>query len=136
MGSFFLNRARSSNSESLIFDSCNKAELYLKRGLEAFEKIKNDSNVALLYTNMGHLHRILAHASSPMERCELTNTEKLHYNKAFVNYKKALQVLGERIKCPGIWDIVRWELSTALFTMATILHDHPNPELVSLLFFQ
>ncbi|KAF5299483.1 hypothetical protein FQR65_LT01064 [Abscondita terminalis] len=129
LGTFFLNRARNSTAESIIFDSCNKAEPYLKRGLEIFEKIKNDSNVALLYTNIGHLHRILAHASSPRERCELTSKEKLHYNKAFINYKKALQVLGDRSHSPGIWDVVKWELSTALFTMATILHDHPNPAL-------
>jgi len=129
LGTFFLNRARNSTAESVIFDSCNKAEPHLKRGMEVFEKIKNDSNVSLLYTNMGHLHRILAHASSPTERCDLTSKEKLYYNKAFINYKKALQVLGERSNCPGIWDVVKWELSTALFTMATVLHDHPNPAL-------
>lgn len=130
LGTFFLNRARNSSSELVIFDSCNKAEPYLKKGLDMFEKIKNDNNVALLYTNMGHLHRVLAHANSPTERCELTNKEKLHYNKAFMNYKKALQVLNDRSHCPGIWDVVKWELSTALFTMATVLHDHPNPSLV------
>lgn len=131
IGTFYLNQARSQGNESLVFDFAAKAEPYLKRSLEIFEKIKNDSNTALLYTNLGHLHRLLAHANSPSERQDLTNKEKVHYKKAFVNYKKALQVLGDRQTCPGIWDVVKWELSTALFTMATISHDHPSPALVS-----
>lgn len=59
----------------------------------------------------------------------------MHYKKAFVNYKKALQVLGERHNSPGIWDVVKWELSTALFTMATILVEHPDPALVRIINF-
>lgn len=107
------------------------AEPYLARGLEIFEKVKDEANTALLYANMGHLHRLLAHTNTPADRGELTQREKLHYNKAFINYKKALQVLGERHTCPSVWDAVKWELSTALFTMGSIMHENPPSHLVS-----
>lgn len=102
----------------------------MTRGLEIFEKVKDEANTALLYANTGHLHRMLAHTNTPADRGELTQQEKLHYNKAFINYKKALQVLGERHHCPGVWDAVKWELSTALFTMGTIIHENPPSHLV------
>lgn len=107
------------------------AEQYLTRGLEIFEKVKDEANTALLYANTGHLHRLLAHTNTPVDRGELTPQEKLHYNKAFINYKKALQVLGERHHCPGVWDAVKWELSTALFTMGSIMHENPPSHLVN-----
>lgn len=134
VASFYLNRAKSGKTKSVIIDSCKKGEPYLKRGLEIFEKVKDDDNIALLYTNMGHLHRLLAHANTPVERGELTMQEKLHYNKAFLNYKKALQVLADRRHSPNIWDAVTWELSTALFTMASIMLENPSPALVSAYF--
>ncbi|KAJ8959533.1 hypothetical protein NQ314_006270 [Rhamnusium bicolor] len=125
VASYYLNMAKVSKSEEDIIETCMKGEPYLTRGLEIFEKIKDDANIALLYANMGHLHRLLAHASTPAERGELTVQEKLHYNKAFINYKKALQVLGDRKYCPGVWDAVKWELSTALFNMGSIMHENP-----------
>ncbi|KAJ8981559.1 hypothetical protein NQ317_009819 [Molorchus minor] len=128
VASYYLNMAKTFTGEDVI-SVCKKAEHLLQHGLEIFEKVKDDSNIALLHTNMGHLHRLLAHAHSPPERGELTTKEKLHYNKAFVNYKKALQVLGERKHCPSIWDIVKWELSTALFNMGSIMHEHPPSSL-------
>lgn len=131
IASFYLNRAKNGKTKSVIMDSCKKGGPYLKRGLEVFEKVKDDDNIALLYTNMGHLHRLLAHANTPVERGELTSQEKLHYNKAFLNYKKALQVLGDRKHSPNIWDAVTWELSTALFTMGTIMLENPSPSIVS-----
>lgn len=136
VASYYLNRARAINSPDDIVALCEKAEINLKRALEAFEKAKNESNMALLYTNMGHLHRLLAHTNTPSDRGELTAKEKIHYNKSFINYKKALQVLGGRSYAPGIWDAVTWELSTALFTMASIMHEHPNPSLVSNIIFK
>lgn len=135
IASFYLNRAKNAKTKSVTVDSCKKGEPYLKRGLEIFEKVKDDDNIALLYTNMGHLHRLLAHANTPEERGELTMQEKLHYNKALLNYKKALQVLGERKHSPHIWDAVTWELSTALFTMGTIMLENPSPALVSNLYY-
>ncbi|CAH1374318.1 unnamed protein product [Tenebrio molitor] len=125
VASFYLNKAKSSKTGGQIQDMCKKAEPYLQRGLAVFEKVKDDANIALLYTNTGHLHRLLAHANTPDNRGELSPKEKLHYNKAFINYKKALQVLSDRKHCPGIWDAVRWELSTAFFNMGTIMLENP-----------
>nr|CAH7736010.1 unnamed protein product [Callosobruchus chinensis] len=129
VASYYLNKAKTEKKTDDIISTCKKGEPYLTRGLEIFEKVKDDANIALLYTNMGHLHRLLAYANTPTERSELTQQEKLHYNKAFVNYKKALQVLGERDHCPGIWDAVKWELSTALFNMGSIMHENPPSHL-------
>ncbi|KAI4459895.1 erythroid differentiation-related factor 1 [Holotrichia oblita] len=125
IGSFYLNKAKNSREETMVVELCKKAETYLKQGLDIFEKVKDDANTALLYTNMGHLHRLLAHISIPTGRGELTSKEKYYYNKSFEFYKKALQVLGERKHSPNIWDAVKWELSTALFTMGCTLHENP-----------
>ncbi|CAG9818393.1 unnamed protein product [Phaedon cochleariae] len=129
VASYYLNRAKIEKTGDDIILTCKKGEPYLARGLEVFEKVKDDANIALLYTNMGHLHRLLAHAHTPTERSELTPKEKFHYNKAFINYKRALQVLGERKHCPNIWDAVKWELSTALFNMGSIMHENPSSHL-------
>ncbi|KAG5878620.1 hypothetical protein JTB14_019523 [Gonioctena quinquepunctata] len=126
VASYYLNRAKTEKTSPDIILTCKKAETYLSRGLEIFERVKDEANTALLYSNSGHLHRLLAHAHTPEERGEITSQEKLHYNKAFINYKKALQVLGERHNCPGIWDAVKWELSTSLFNMGTIMLENPS----------
>lgn len=131
IGSFYLNRAKNSNEEAVVIELCKKAETYLKLGLDTFEKVKDDANTALLYTNMGHLNRLLAHINIPSGRGELTSKEKYYYNKSFEFYKKALQVLGDRKHSPNIWDAVKWELSTALFTMGCTLHENPPSDVVS-----
>lgn len=129
IGSYYLNRAKTEKKMNDITQTCKKAEGYLQRGLTLFENVKDTANVALLYTNIGHLYRLLAHANTPADRGEITHQEKLHYNKAIINYKKALQVLGDRENCPGIWDAVKWELSTALFNMGWIMHENPPSHL-------
>ncbi|KAL3280357.1 hypothetical protein HHI36_017846 [Cryptolaemus montrouzieri] len=124
-GMYFLNLAKNGKDKKDLMDTARKAEMYLARGLEVFEKVKDEANIALLYTNIGHMHRLLGYAWTPETREELTQREKFHFNKSFLNYKKALQVLGNRQCNPGIWDSVTWELSTAMFNMATIMHEHP-----------
>lgn len=55
------------------------------------------------------------------------NTQERHfYNKALASYQKAVQVLGSRKTNPAIWDTVTWDLSTTLYTMATLLQDYPT----------
>lgn len=132
VASLYLNKAKSAEIGENRIEMCKKAEPFLIRGLIVFKKVKDQANTALLYSNMGHLHRLLAHANMPDLRGELTEKERTHYNKAIVNYKKALQVLAERQYCPAIWDLVTWDLSTALFNMGTIMHENPSPCLVSL----
>ncbi|XP_022917617.1 erythroid differentiation-related factor 1 [Onthophagus taurus] len=130
VGSFYLNKAKQAEKLDDILEIAKKAESHLKKGIELFENAKDAANSALLYTNMGHLHRLLAHhVSYPEKRGQLTAKEKFHYEKSFENYKKALQVLGDRKNSPQVWDAVRWELSTALFSMGTILHEYPTSQL-------
>ncbi|KAF5269378.1 hypothetical protein FQA39_LY08770 [Lamprigera yunnana] len=129
LGTFYIRRAKNSPLESLIVDSCHKAESCLKRGLTIFESIKDRSNIALLYSNIANVHRTLAHTGFPTDRSELTPNEKMHFNKAFTNYKKALLELEDRSHSPEVWDVVKWELSTALFTMASVLNDMLQPQL-------
>ena len=131
IGTFYLNRAKNTRDEFLVENSCLKAEKYLKRGTEIFEEAKDSANSALLHTNMGHLHRFMAHVDAPVNRGELTQTEKIHYGRAFTHYKRALQVLGSRESSPFIWDAVKWELSTASFMMGCTLHDNPPTDVVS-----
>ncbi|XP_030767358.1 erythroid differentiation-related factor 1 [Sitophilus oryzae] len=125
LASYYLNVAKNAKLPKDIIEACNKSEPYLVKGLQLFEKANNDANIALLSSNMGHLHRLLAYAHTPEERSELTPQERKHYSKAFQSYKRALRVLGDRKHCPGIWDAVTWELSTALFTVSCILYENP-----------
>jgi len=57
-----------------------------------------------------------------------TVQERHFYNKALASYQKALQVLGDRKTNSTIWDNVMWDLSTTLFTMASLLQDYPTAE--------
>ncbi|XP_076260625.1 erythroid differentiation-related factor 1 isoform X2 [Rhynchophorus ferrugineus] len=125
LANYYLNIAKYSKSQEEIIHACSKSEPYLIKGLQIFEKKNCATNVALLNSNMGHLHRLLAHANTPEERNELTPQERKHYNKAFQSYKRALRALGDRTFCPSIWNVVTWELSTALFTVSCILYDNP-----------
>lgn len=100
---------------------------HLETGIKAFETVKDEANLALLHSNTGRLMRLRAHFHSPEEsdRKELAGQERHFYGKAVASYQKALQVLGERKYNPVVWDSVNWELSTALYTMATLLQDFP-----------
>lgn len=130
IGSFYLHRGKNCN-DKLVANWWEKAVSFLKKGINVFKEIGDEANMALLYTNLGHLHRLMAHINIPEIRGVLTNNERYHYNKAYFNYKKALQILGEKSHNPTVWDAVNWELCTSLFSMATILHDHPAEGVVS-----
>lgn len=93
---------------------------HLERGVEAFEKAHDEANLALLYSNIGRLMRLRAHT-----HVKQYSEERNFYNKALNSYQKALQVLGTRKSNPAIWDTVTYEISTTLFTMATLLQDFP-----------
>ncbi|XP_050296078.1 erythroid differentiation-related factor 1 [Anthonomus grandis grandis] len=129
LANHYLNEAKSAKSSQDILDACAKSEPLLIKGLQIFEKVNNDANTALLHSNMGHLHRLMAHAYAPEDRRALTPMERKHYNKSIQSYKKALRVIGERKHHPTIWDAINWELSTALFNMACIMCDFPPAEL-------
>ena len=98
----------------------------MENGIKAFDSVKDEANLALLYSNTGRLMRVQAHFFSMTEvEGKLTTQEKSFYKKSIFNYQKALQILGDRKYNPPVWDSVHWELSTALFAMATLIQDYP-----------
>lgn len=131
IGVFYMNKASENNDQFEEYN--NKALKYLQSGIKSFEAVKDDANLALLHSNMGRLMRLCAHYHSPEAQLKqkFKGQEKHYYNKALESYQKALQVLGNRRNNPIIWDTVSWELSTALFTRATLLQDYPTGVQVS-----
>lgn len=125
IGVFYMNKA--SETREQFQEYHDKALQYLQSGIKSFEAVKDEANLALLHSNMGRLMRLCAHFHSPdiQMRRKLKGQEKHFYNNALESYQKALQVLGNRRNNPVIWDTVSWELSTALFTRATLLQDYP-----------
>nr|XP_033341580.1 erythroid differentiation-related factor 1 isoform X1 [Megalopta genalis] len=93
---------------------------HLEAGVKAFETVHDEANLALLHSNTGRLMRLCAHM-----HVKQNAEERNFYNKALASYQKALQVLGTKKTNPAIWDTVTWDLSTTLFTMATLLQDYP-----------
>ncbi|XP_017791827.1 PREDICTED: erythroid differentiation-related factor 1 isoform X2 [Habropoda laboriosa] len=111
----------SSSSMSAITSLLTRSLTHLEAGVKAFETVHDEANLALLHSNTGRLMRLCAHMHVKQ------NTQERHfYNKALASYQKALQVLGSRKSNPMIWDTVTWDLSTTLFTMATLLQDYPT----------
>lgn len=119
---------------------------HLENGIKAFKSVNDDANLALLYSNTGRLMRLMAHFYSE-DNLPLTKVAKKFYNKVFQNhllpdlfsiakyyifccsqalsdYQSALTALSYRRLNPEIWDTVFYELSTTLYTMATLLQDY------------
>ncbi|CAL7938419.1 unnamed protein product [Xylocopa violacea] len=110
--------SRSSDGVTVLL---TRSLTHLEAGVKAFETVHDEANLALLHSNTGRLMRLCAHMHVKQ------NTQERHfYNKALASYQKALQALGSRKSNPMIWDTVTWDLSTTLFTMATLLQDYPT----------
>ena len=99
----------------------------LQQGVARFETIGDTSNTALLLANTGRLSRLGGHLVSVSARHETQDQEQefgaeeaAHYRAAVDCYQAALAVLGSRRVNPGIWETVAWELSSTLYTMATL----------------
>lgn len=121
-----------SNSSHGVSALLTRSLTHLEAGVKAFETVHDEANLALLHSNTGRLMRLCAHMHVKQ------NTQERHfYNKALASYQKALQVLSSRKSNPMIWDTITWDLSTTLFTMATLLQDYPTTgcKVCSLIFF-
>nr|CAD7454164.1 unnamed protein product [Timema tahoe] len=133
LGVLYMNQAASkvqaatSNSSELIQLFQNSLK-HLESGILAFRKVQDQGNLSLLHSNIGRLMRLSAHSHSPHSdtRTNFGGMERHLYNKALSSYRTALQVLGHRRNNPAIWDTVTWELSTTLYSMATLLQDYPD----------
>ncbi|XP_068977748.1 erythroid differentiation-related factor 1 [Bombus flavifrons] len=110
-----------STSSEEVTTLLKRSLTHLEAGVKAFETVHDEANLALLHSNTGRLMRLCAHMHVKQ------NTQERHfYNKALASYQKALQVLGSKKSNPVIWDTITWDLSTTLFTMATLLQDYPT----------
>nr|CAD7574546.1 unnamed protein product [Timema californicum] len=133
LGVLYMNQAASkvqaatANSSELIELFQNSLK-HLESGILAFQKVQDQGNLSLLHSNIGRLMRLSAHSHSPHSdtRTNFGGMERHLYNKALSSYRTALQVLGNRRNNPAIWDTVTWELSTTLYSMATLLQDYPD----------
>ncbi|XP_066598751.1 erythroid differentiation-related factor 1 [Prorops nasuta] len=115
------SKDQSSDIPPDVTELLTRSLTHLEAGIKSFEAVHDEVNLALLHSNSGRLMRLCAHIHNKQ------NTQEQHfYNKALASYQKALQVLGTRKTNPEIWDTVTWDLSTTLFTMATLLQDYPT----------
>ncbi|XP_015600984.1 erythroid differentiation-related factor 1 [Cephus cinctus] len=114
------SKTTSSSSSPDVTALLTQSLNHLESGVKAFESVNDEANLALLHSNSGRLLRLCAHI-----HIKQRHQERQFYNKALISYQKALQVLGSRKTNPSIWDTVTWELSTTLYSMATLLQDYP-----------
>ncbi|XP_014260626.1 erythroid differentiation-related factor 1 [Cimex lectularius] len=134
LNTFYTNRAAGLLQENrdkfdeAEFEKCvTNAHKLLALGLKNFEAVGDKTNCSLLMCNMGRLHRLKAHSPSVNASTHLSPQQKHFYNKALESYTAGLQYLGTRKTNPQIWEVVHWELSSALFTFATITQDNQPP---------
>jgi hypothetical protein len=95
----------------------------LKTGTDLFEKVDDIVNLSFLLCNLGRFFRFRAHIEMAGERRNDVRRQRSFYQNAFINYQKALGVLGSRKRNADLWDMVTWELSTSTFTLAKQLQD-------------
>ncbi|CAF0756223.1 unnamed protein product [Adineta ricciae] len=96
-------------------------------GIQAFEKIHDISNVALLNSNLGRLMRYHAQFYAPIidgSRDEFSQEERQSYHKAFDYYLRGLKLVENRTELFEVYRTLSWELSNSYFAMATSLQDH------------
>ncbi|GAB1869397.1 Erythroid differentiation-related factor 1 [Camponotus japonicus] len=123
-GSRFQQGTQTNNSSNTdVTEFLTRSSTHLESGITAFHEVHDETNLALLHSNTGRLMRLCAHIHDKQ-----TVQERHFYNKALASYQKALQVLGDRKTNSTIWDNVMWDLSTTLFTMASLLQDYPIAE--------
>lgn len=130
LGVLYMNQAGSRYQQETQTDESSNTDItelltrsltHLESGITAFHDVYDEANLALLHSNTGRLMRLCAHIHDKQ------NTQERHfYNKALASYQKALQVLGDRKTNSAIWDNVMWDLSTTLYTMASLLQDYPT----------
>ncbi|CAA9997554.1 unnamed protein product [Nesidiocoris tenuis] len=114
-----------SPSQKLVDKLIKKSEELLAYGIKMFESVGDTANTALLLSNSGRLHRLKCYAPID-ENSRMTPHTKIYHTKAVDCYTSALQVLRSRKSAPAFWDLVYWELSTTLYTLATLNQDHPQ----------
>ncbi|CAF0946151.1 unnamed protein product [Rotaria sordida] len=110
-----------------IKDQFRKSFESFDAGIQAFEKINDISNIALLHSNLGRLMRYYAQFYVPVVngiRQEFSQQERQSYQKAFDYYLRGLKLIENRSDLYEVYRTLSWELSNSYFTMATSLQDY------------
>lgn len=71
--------------------------------------------------------RFRAHLQDNNEFC----FKKMCYEKAFTSYQRALTILESKKQNSQLWDLVTWELSSGKFTLAKLMQQQFQNEMVS-----
>jgi len=99
-----------------------QAEVWWRRGVEAFESVRDGSNAALLRCNIGKI--ISARCRKRKESDgELSTEARALYAQAIEMHSKAYQDLGDRHANPGIWNLVHMELAGLFMNFSQDLSD-------------
>ncbi|KAG4071255.1 hypothetical protein HA402_003959 [Bradysia odoriphaga] len=120
------NQQLDASYEPLYKTLTKRSYANLQRGIEAFEEIKDEANLAILLCNMGRYYRFRASIYLPGDKSDTTDLKRL-YESAFYHYNRALGILGSRKDNPELselWDILTWELSTSTFTWAQMVMEN------------
>lgn len=96
----------------------------LTKGITALQDVSDNVNLAFLYCNMGRFFRFRAHIHFIGEKGNCLLVQKKYYTEAFSSYERALTTLGSKKSHSDLWDLINWELSTAIFTYAKQLQDY------------
>ncbi|CAF0938718.1 unnamed protein product [Adineta ricciae] len=110
-----------------IKDQFRKSFESFDASIQAFEKINDLSNIALLHSNLGRLMRYYAQFYAPVVngvRQEFSQQERQSYQKAFDYYLEGLKLVENRPDLIEVYRTLSWELSNSYFTMATSLQDY------------
>lgn len=107
-------------TEPIYMDLSKRSRICLTNGISAFEQIQDNMNLAVLLCNMGRFMRFRAHLHEEKERIDF---KKRCYDSAFSYYQRAMNVLESKKRCPDLWDLVNWEMSTGKFTLGKHLLD-------------
>jgi len=108
---------------------------YFEMALKCFVDVGDNTNQALVLSNLGRLMRVCAQSTAQSESEQFTSHEQQLYDSAIEYYKKAI-VLQKQVPknrktsqadkhTPSISDNLSWELSVTYFTLAQRLQDHP-----------
>lgn len=117
-----------SKKESIYMNLCMRSHMCLTSGISAFEKINDITNLAVLLCNMGRFMRFRAHLEEEKESFDF---KKRCYESAFTHYQRAMNILESKKRCPDLWDLVNWEMSTGKFTLGKHMLDTYYDRMVS-----
>lgn len=115
--------------EPLYMNLARKSYECFIRGISIFEEIEDNSNLSILLCNLGRFMRFRAHLQNDKE----LNFKKICYENAFTSYQRALTILESKKQNSQLWDLVTWELSSGKFTLAKLMQEHFENEMVSIM---